>query len=298
MKILILGCTGQIGWELMRSLQFMGPVTGLSRPAIDFAEPKSLLKALRSVQPDVVVNAAAYTSVENAEIDVEAATAVNAQAVGVLAEECRRMNALLVHYSTDFVFAGDESLAYSEDAPTEPLNVYGRTKLIGDQLLVQSGCSYLNLRVCWVYSLRRTNFLLSIVSRAQAGLDLRVVDDQIGSPTPAWILADATAHILQRRCSHDALRDFSGLVNVACEGTTSWHGFSVALLAALSRPNIRDPRLCVRGLPVVQPISSAESPARAQRPRRACLDLTRLQQVWGLRPPPWQLALDLTLRDV
>jgi dTDP-4-dehydrorhamnose reductase len=297
MKLLVLGGTGQVGWELMRALQPLGKVVAASREVLDLRSSDAIARWMNYMQPDVVVNAAAYTFVDRAESETTIANAVNATAVGHLAEECRRSGALLVHYSTDYVFDGESDGLYREDAIPCPVNVYGASKLKGEQLIAQSGCRHLILRLCWVYSLRRANFLLSIIDRAKTASELRVVNDQLGAPTPAWLIADLTAHLIQRRQCDSEVRSFDGIVNVACTGFTSWHGFATAIVDSLvAKPSIRHRFRLDRRAPIVA-IPSSELKLRARRPRDARLDLGRLRDELNLFPPSWETALALTLRD-
>lgn len=297
MKILLTGCRGQVGWELVRALQPLGTLQACTREQLDIGRPDQVSAAIASLQPDVVVNAAAYTQVEAAETDASRALAVNAQAVGDLAEACRRQDALLVHFSTDYVFDGLSQTPYREDATPSPLNVYGLSKLRGDERIAASGCRHLVLRVGWIYSLRRVNFLKSILARVREGQDLRVVADQVGAPTPAWAIADTTARMLQRRLDSSRLRDFDGLVNLACTGSTSWHGFARHIIDELVERPARHEALHLPRVPRVEAIDSAALGTRARRPSWSCLDLGRLTADWSLPLPAWQEALERTLRE-
>lgn len=296
MKVLVPGSTGQIGWELMSALQPLGCVYGTTRKELDLRHQHEIVRCMRDTRPDVVVNAAAFTAVDRAEIEPDVANAVNATAVGVMAEECRRAGALLVHYSSDYVFDGESHRLYEETSVPRPLNVYGASKLLGDQLIERSGCRHLILRVSGVYSLRRNNFMLSIIQKARAGRELRVVADQFCAPTPAWLIAELTAHLLHLRRRDERLEQFDGIVNVACAGSTSWHDFAVAIVDSLTtRPPSQEIYSIARCPPIVA-ITSREFPSAVCRPKRAELDLGRLRNEWGLVPTPWEVALALTLR--
>lgn len=297
MKILVLGSAGQIGWELMRALQPLGRVKGTSRDSLDISNEDDIVRYLRYLQPDVVVNSAALTAVDRLEAQPERADAVNGLAVGVIAQECKRSGALLVQYSSDYVLDGESSTPYREDAPTHPLSVYGKSKLLGEQLAAASGCRHLILRLGGVYSLRRSNFLLSIVGRASAGAHLRVVADQIATPTPAWLLAETTAHMLQRLQFDSNLQSFNGIVNLGCQGATSWHGFATAIIDAIKARQPSQERFRINRCPEIEAITSEELNAAARRPKFAQLDLSRLRNEWHISPPSWETALALTLRD-
>lgn len=297
LRILLTGCMGQVGWELIRALRPLGTVRACTREQLDISRPDQVAAAMGALHPDVVLNAAAYTQVDAAETDAYRVQAVNAQAVDDLAAACRRQGALLVHYSTDYVFDGCARQPYREDATPAPLNVYGLSKLRGDERVAASGCRHLILRIGWIYSLRRANFLMSILARAREGQDLRVVADQVGTPTPAWAIADVTAQMLQRRLDSARLYDFDGVVNVACTGSTSWHGFAQRIIDELSEPPARHDGLRLPRVPQVEAIASDALGARARRPAWSCLDLGRLNTDWELALPPWQAALARTLRE-
>jgi dTDP-4-dehydrorhamnose reductase len=296
MKLLVTGCQGQLGWELMRSLQPLGEVVGVDRRQCDLGDPDSLIRLLRDAQPDVVVNAAAYTAVDKAESDPPAAAAINATAPGVLAEQCRKLGALLVHYSTDYVFDGASPHPYREDDPTAPLNEYGRSKLAGERAIVAAGERYLILRTSWVYSLRGANFVRTIARLAQTRDTLRIVDDQVGAPTSAAWLADLSAQMIARDGASGRFPG-SGVWHASCAGATSWHGFADAILQTLSSMRAARPEFVLDKRPKLVPIASSEYPVPARRPANSLLALERLQRDWGLRAPPWQQALQLVLRE-
>lgn len=275
MKILVTGRDGQVGHELVRSLAPLGEVTALGREAMDLANPDSIRRAIAMIKPEIIVNAAAYTAVDRAEDEIELARAVNATGPGVLAEEATRLDALLLHYSTDYVFDGEKSGPYTENDPTNPLGAYGLTKLEGERHIAASGCRHLILRTSWVYSERGRNFLLTMRRLAVERPELRVVDDQYGAPTSAPAIADATNSIL-RLIMRD--KGEEGLFHLTAEGRTSWYEFAMLIVA--HQASKQTP---------VHPIPSDQYPTPARRPRNSCLDNEKLQRVFGIRLDPWSV---------
>ena len=284
MRILLTGRNGQLGWELARALAPLGELAAYDRTMLDLAKPDQIATAVRSVKPDIIVNAAAYTAVDNAESEPDAAFAVNAAAPGLLAEEAKRAGALLIHYSTDYVFDGAKEAPYVEEDQTNPLNVYGRSKLAGEQAISDVGGRYLILRTSWVYAARGKNFLLTIRRLLKEKDELRVVSDQIGAPTSAGALAVATAELL-RRHGAAALGDARGIYHVAAAGYTSWHGFATEI-ARLEQPDSR-----VR----IVPIASGEYPSPARRPRNSRLSNEKLLRRFGIELPRWEACLEACL---
>ncbi len=297
LRLMVTGTTGQVGWELLRSLAPLGEVIAADRTRMDLAEPGSIRSAIRDIGPDVLVNPAAWTAVDRAESEPEAATAINSTAPRVMAEECRRLNALLIHYSTDFVFDGHRSTPWSEDDATGPLNVYGKTKLAGEIALREVDAQYIVLRTGWVYSLRGTNFLRTIVRLAQRNDSLRVIDDQFGAPTSATALADLTAQIVGRHFAAERFRTLQGVYHASCSGRTSWYGFAAAILERLFTQPAQREAFRVERLPQIHPIATREYPLPARRPANSQLALGKLQRDWGLTMPDWRTALDCVLRD-
>jgi dTDP-4-dehydrorhamnose reductase len=272
MRILLTGRTGQVGWELERALPALGEVAATDRGTLDLADPEAIRRAVREAKPDVIVNAAAYTAVDRAESEPGPAMAINAAAPGVLGEEARRRGALLVHYSTDYVFDGAKGAPYEEGDAPQPLNAYGRTKLAGEQALAASGCRHLLLRSSWVYAPRGKNFFLTIANKARAGAALRVVGDQHGVPTESRFLAQTTVRLIERAAE--------GTFHVVPGGATTWHGFASAIVAglALSVP--------------VERIASGEFPSAAQRPAYSVLANRKLAACLGTSAPSWQDLLE------
>jgi dTDP-4-dehydrorhamnose reductase len=281
LKILLLGRNGQVGWELEQTLAPLGEVTALGRAQLDLADVPRLVASVRALQPEAIVNAAAYTAVDRAETEREAAFAVNATAPRVLAEEARRSGALLVHFSTDYVFDGAKASAYVEEDPANPINVYGASKLAGERAIAASGCRHLVLRTSWVYGPRGANFMLTMLRLARERPQLRVVDDQVGAPTSSTAIARATATVLERTLRSPGL---AGFYHLAAAGETTWCGFARAILA---RAGFETP---------VVPIRTEEYPTPARRPRNSRLDCSRLRQAFGVALEPWQEALDEAMR--
>jgi dTDP-4-dehydrorhamnose reductase len=282
LRILLLGKKGQVGWELARALAPLGEVTALGRAELDLADVPRLIATVRALQPEVIVNAAAYTAVDKAESEQDAAFDVNATAPRVLAEEAKRSGALLVHFSTDYVFDGAKATPYVEEDPTNPLNVYGASKLAGERAIAAAGCRHLILRTSWVYGPRGANFMLSMLRLARERPQLRVVDDQVGAPTSSRAIADATAAVLVRAMASPGLE---GLYHLTASGETSWCGFARAILA---RAGIE--------IPVV-PIPTEQYPTPARRPRNSRLDCARLRAAFGVTLAPWQESLAEAMRE-
>ena len=289
MTVLVLGGNGQVGQELLRALAPLGPVVATTRSGrlpdgspcetADFGQPGSLPALLDRVQPSVVVNAAAYTAVDRAEQDIEAAFAANAQAPGVIARWCQAQGVPFVHYSTDYVFDGEGSAPYREDEPTAPLGVYGTSKRDGEDAVRAASGRHLIFRTAWVYAEHGANFLRTMLRLGAERDHLRVVADQIGTPTPAALIADVTALALQ----HPAA--LSGTWHLTASGQTSWHGFAEAIFAEALATGV------LHRVPVVEAIPGAEYPTPARRPAWSVLDNSALQQALGIVLPPWQDGL-------
>jgi dTDP-4-dehydrorhamnose reductase len=282
MKILLLGSRGQVGWQLARSLSVLGALTALHRGSSshcgDLARPAALAATIRSLAPDVIVNAAAYTAVDRAEAERDAAFAVNAGACETIAAEARKLGAWLVHYSTDYVFDGTGERPWKEADPTAPVNVYGRSKLAGEHAV--AGCErHFILRTSWVFDAWGQNFLKSILRAAAQRDTLNVVSDQWGAPTRAALIADVTAHLLRRRTP-----DAAGIYHLAAAGETNWHAyaqFAIEYAAGCGMP------MKARA-EQVHPIATADYPTAAVRPANSRLDTSRLRDAFGLHLPPWQ----------
>ena len=286
-RILLFGEQGQVAWELRRTLAPMADLTCVGRTGADLADPDAIRRVITAAAPDVVVNAAAYTAVDKAETETALATRINADAPGVMAAEAARRGALLVHYSTDYVFAGTKGTPYTEDDPTGPLGAYGRTKLAGEEAVRAAGGSHLIFRLCWVYGNRGANFLLTMQRLARERDEVRVVADQHGCPTWSRMIAEATAHAL--RCLHtrEDSRAVSGTYHLCASGQTSWHEFARAIIDAVPAER----RRCRE----VRAITTAEYPTPARRPAYSVLDTTKLERVFGLRLPDWRVSLGQVL---
>jgi dTDP-4-dehydrorhamnose reductase len=282
-RIVVTGAQGQIGFELARLLPAHGDVTALAHAQLDLAQPDAIVAMMRAVKPDIVINAAAYTAVDLAEREREVAFAVNAKGPEVLAGEARRAGALLIHYSTDFVFDGTASVPYTENAPVAPLNVYGASKLAGEQAIAASGAQALTLRTSWVYGRRGRNFLLTIKRLAAERDELSIVADQMGTPNWAVTLAESTAALVARGGTYLAER--AGLYHLSSAGATTWYGFARAIVGDAARPR-------------VVPIRTEDFPTPARRPSYSVFDTTRMREVFGLELPPWPTSLATCLNGV
>ena len=304
MKILLLGRDGQVGWELQRSLAPLGEVVALGRDSTtnpqglcgDLTQPDALADTVRQVAPQVIVNAAAHTAVDKAESEVALATAINAVAPGVLADEAQRLGAWLVHYSTDYVFDGSGEQPWRESDATGPLSVYGRTKLGGEQTIQSSGCKHLIFRTSWVYAARGGNFARTMIRLAQTRELLQVINDQFGAPTGADLLADVTAHAV-RQCAHSDLGDgdsVAGIYHLAASGCTTWFDYANYVLAqvGIAYPAIK---LIAKE---VRPVATSAFPTPARRPHNSRLDTTKLQTIFGLTLPPWQHGVARMLSEI
>ncbi len=284
-KILILGKQGQIAWELQMTLASLGHVTVLGSQQLDLASPDAIRAQVRSIQPDIIVNAAAYTAVDKAESESELCLSINAIAPGILAELARESQSLLVHYSTDYVFDGTNTSPYRETDATNPLSVYGASKLAGEQAIIQADCPHLILRTTWVYGNRGKNFLLTILRLAAEKTELKIVADQIGSPTWSRSIAEATAQIIAQ--CHDDRSSLRGLYNLSAAGTTSWHGFASEIV---DRYRSINPDLDL-SIEQILPIPATDYPTPAQRPANSVLDNSKLLADFGVQLPDWKLSL-------
>ena len=289
-KALVFGRSGQVGWELRQQLARIVEVSSIEYPKVDFARPETIRKAVRAAQPTVIVNAAAYTAVDKAESEPENAWAINATAPGVLAEEARRLGCTLVHYSTDYVYDGAKPGAYGESDSPNPQNVYGKTKLAGDQAIEAVGGDYLILRTSWVYGARGNNFLLTMRRLAKEQAELRIVDDQTGAPTSAECIAKATTDILAQVLAPGGagLNGRSGVYNLTCSGVTTWFGFAKAFLSRTADSE-------GTAMPNLIPVSTSEFPRPAKRPANSRLSCQRLADTFGVRVPSWEEALEAVL---
>lgn len=324
MKILLLGKNGQVGWELQRTLAPLGEVFPMDYNDLDISDSVSLCGYIRTIKPDIIVNGAAYTLVDQAEQEAEQAMAVNGTAPGIMAEEARRLGALLIHYSTDYIFDGKKSTPYSEDDLPNPINVYGHTKLAGERNIVQAGGDYIILRTCWVYGSRGNNFYLTMLKLFAQRQEIKVVDDQTGSPTWCRMLAGATGLILAR--GRDYLAGSQRIYHLSAAGSTSWYGFARAIHAeamASLKDTLTDNSSRAKTIPraandyprsaainsdyhgmqplsdepqksiSIIPVSSSAYPAAAARPLNSVLSNDLMQKELGIKLPRWDNSLQL-----
>lgn len=295
MKILLLGKNGQVGWELQRSLAPLGEVVALATNSLehcaDLTNLAGLKQTIRDVAPNIIVNAAAYTAVDKAESEPGLAHAINALAPELLAQEAKRSGAWLVHYSTDYVFDGSGDQARLETDTTGPLNVYGQSKLAGEAAIIASGCQYLIFRTSWVYAARGNNFAKTMLKLAQARDSLSVINDQIGAPTGADLLADVTAHAIRSALQRPEL---AGLYHLVASGQTSWHGY-----ASLVIDYARQLGVDVKVAPeAIQAVASSAFVTAAQRPLNSRLDTNKLQNAFDLHLPHWQTGVIRLLDEI
>ena len=292
--ILLTGAAGQVGWELRRSLAPLGHVVALSRSELDLTRHGRIAEMVEAVAPAVIVNAAAYTAVDLAESERDAAFAINATAPRALAESAARAGAAMVHFSTDYVFDGTKTTAYLEDDAPAPLGVYGSSKLAGDQAVMGAGIPYFVLRTSWVYAARGRNFLRTMLRLAHERAELAVVADQFGAPTPARLVADVTAQLLGHGRDPTGFRfpsRLSGVYNVTARGVASWYDLATAILAL-------DPRRERQTVRHIRAVTTAEYPTPARRPTNSRLDLGKLERTLGIRMPEWKAQLETVMREL
>ncbi len=289
MRILLTGPTGQIGSELLRALPALGEVIAVDRAQMDLTDPEGIRKMMRSIGPDLVVNAAGYTDVDGAEVEEELAHRINAIAPGILAQEARRLGAAIIHYSTDYVFNGRTTSPYTPKDEPDPINAYGRTKLAGEKAVSGSGCASLIIRTSWVYSTRGSNFLVSILEQAPIKRELRVVDDQFGCPTWSRTVAQTTAQIIAQALVHQgqawSFADAGGIYHLACQGVTSRFGLArrIIELAEISPE------------PTVVPAPTKARSAEADRPRFSALCCDSTVRQFEIELPHWEAALEAAM---
>jgi dTDP-4-dehydrorhamnose reductase len=290
-KILVTGGAGQLGWELRRTLAIFGEVVAPPREILDLASADSVVAAVRGLRPGLIVNAAAYTAVDKAESESDLAMRVNGEAPRILAEEGASQGAALIHYSTDYVFDGRKAEPYRENDEVAPVNVYGLTKLAGEQGVMAVAAPHLIFRTSWVYGSRGRNFLLTMLRLGRERKELKVVDDQFGAPTLARLIAQATAgaiakHISGGRLDVDAFRETGGLYHLTAAGRTTWYGFAQAILSGKD------------GVAKVLPITTSSYPTPARRPQNSVLDNAKLERQFGFALPDWRVGLKLCLEEL
>ena len=286
-RILLIGKIGQVGWELRRTLAPMARVTCVDFPEIDLTNADSIRRWVRDSRPNIVINAAAYTAVDKAESEPDKAMKINGVAPGILAEEAKKLGAVLVHYSTDYVFDGAKTEPYVETDAPNPLGAYGRTKLAGDEAVRAVGGAHLILRLCWVYGARGQNFMLTMMRLAREREKLRVVGDQVGCPTWSRMIAETTALALKKALVAGDAGAFTGTYHLASSGVTSWHGFADAIVKLMPAEG----RKCMQ----VEAISTAEYPTPTKRPAYSVLACSKLERAFGLRLPHWEESLKQVL---
>ena len=290
-KILLIGKNGQVGGELSSLLRPFGELTIYGEEDLDLTQADRIREKLRDVQPHVIINAAAYTAVDKCEEEPDLALAVNGTAPAILAEEAKKLGAALIHYSTDYVFDGKKQEPYTEEDPPNPQSVYGRTKLAGDEAIQSAGLPHFIFRTSWVYGLKGKNFLLTMQRLAKERDELKIVDDQIGSPTWCRTIAQTTANVLTQVLTQSSPGDLSrfeqasGLYNLVCGGQTSWFGFAQAILKASSSSQTTK----------LTPIPTSEYPTPAKRPLYSVLSTKKLRSSFGITPPTWDVTLKYCL---
>lgn len=289
-RVLIVGNAGQVGVELQRSFAGFGEIIGVDRESVDLADAKQVRALVRRIEPTIILNAAAYTAVDRAESELELAQAINDEAPRILAEEALRTDALLVHYSTDYVFDGTKQGPWTEQDTPAPLSVYGATKLDGEEAILQTGGKVLIFRTSWVYGPHGSNFLLTMLRLARQRDSLSIVSDQIGSPTTSIELARATHAVVSGVMAGQfgKSEDWAGLYHMTCSGSVSWCGFAQAIFA-------RAGKLLDGKVPVVTPITSAEYPTAAKRPQNSVLSNAKLDARFGVKLASWEAALDTVI---
>ncbi|OUL31377.1 dTDP-4-dehydrorhamnose reductase [Nostoc sp. 106C] len=295
-KILLTGVTGQVGWELQRTLMTLGEVIPTGREVLspnlrmDLSQPDTIRHVIREVQPDLIINAAAYTAVDRAESEPELAMAVNGTAPGVIAKEAKLIGAGIIHYSTDYVFNGTQATPYTEQDQPDPQNIYGKTKLAGEIAIQAVDVPHLILRTSWVYGLRGKNFLLTMLKLAHEREELKVVNDQVGSPTWSRMIAESTAQILSQGIHeiNSFLSSNGGIYHLTATGQTSWYGFAKAIFEL-------DPNSSQQKLKKLLGIPSEQYPTPVKRPAYSSLNTHKVSSIFGLTLPSWKRNLELTL---
>lgn len=289
MRILVTGATGQVGWELRRSLAGLGEVIAPTRAELDLTQPETVAGYVQALKPQLIINPAAYTAVDKAESEPELADQVNAHSVAALAAAAAQLDALLVHYSTDYVFDGRKTTPYEVGDATAPVSAYGRSKLKGEQAIQASGCRHVIARTSWVYGARGKNFMLTMLKLARERDGLRVVADQFGAPTSSRLLADVTAQLIARIPA--GATPPASLIHLTGAGRTSWQGFASRIVEWGAELG-----LC-KAVPV-ECITTADYPTPAQRPANSLLSHAALEAAYGLKLPPWEHSLELCLQDL
>lgn len=293
MHILLFGKTGQVGWELQRALAPLGKITALSTRSTewcgDLTQPEEIRKSIQNLRPDIIVNAAAYTAVDKAESEPDLAELINSTSVKVMAEEAKNLNAILIHYSTDYVYSGEGQNRWRESDKPEPRNVYGKTKLSGEQAITAADIQYLIFRTSWVYASRSNNFIKTMLRLGSEKEALNIINDQIGAPTGAALIADITAHALRMIQANPEL---SGIYNLAAAGETSWFDYASLIFTESEKYST--------GLKIkkLSPIKTAEYITPAKRPLNSRLDLTKIERSFNLTLPHWQNGVRYAINEI
>ena len=295
MKIMLTGANGQVGWELSRRLTLLGEVVALQQDKCDLSHVEKIPSIVHEIQPDVIINAAAYTAVDLAEREEALATTINGTAVGVLAQEAEKRHVLLVHYSTDYVFDGTKPTPYKEDDVPNPINAYGRSKLAGEEAIRQSGCSHYIFRTSWIHSPRRSNFIRTILSVASERDELKIVTDQIGSPTSASLIAEVTVQVLQSCFGKDGQnRSNDGIYHLTASGETSWYEYAKWVLQVAM-----DSGISLKVTPdLVVPIPTSGYETKAKRPLNSRLDVEKLRTAFSVQLPDWKYGVSQSVGGI
>ena len=295
MRILLFGKNGQVGWELQRSLLPLGDLVVLDRRSTEFCgdltDLKGIAETVQKIAPHIIINAAAYTNVDKAEEEPNLASTINTEAPSILAGEAKKLNAWLVHYSTDYVFDGNNNSHKKESDPTSPLNVYGRTKRDGEELIATSGCQHLIFRTSWIYGTYGNNFIQTMLRLGKERDSLKVVNDQIGTPTGAELLTDVTAHTVRTALQHP---EVSGLYHLTADGHTSWHAYARLIFEQAQESGFE---LKIQPDHLIA-IPSDEFPSPAKRPHNSCLDTQKLQETFNINLPSWEIPVRRALKEI
>jgi dTDP-4-dehydrorhamnose reductase len=287
-KILLIGKKGQIGYELMRVLPLLGSVVGIDKEEVDMASPDSIIRIMREIKPNVVVNTAGYTSVDRAESEENLANRINGAAPGVIAEELKKSDGLMVHFSTDFAYDGAKGKPYNEKDPLNPLSVYGKSKIAGDNAIIASGVKHLIFRTSWVYGSRGRNFLLTMLDMCKNTSEISILNDQQGAPTWCRFLAEGVGLALSQKKAYDPA--FSGFYNMSCGGSCTWYEFALAIAKYYEANYSKRIK--------IYPVSTGEYPMKALRPKYSVLDNHKLNSVFGVIMPDWNTSFQLLMQDM